>query len=395
MNNQTVLFVDDEQFVLSSLKRLLRNEPYRCLFAGGGKEALDFLEKENVHVTVSDLSMPGMDGLTLLDKVGQKYPDIVRLVLSALTDSDTVLEAINRGQVYRYIAKPWNKDELKVNIRQALEIFDLQEEKRDLLRKIEEHNKLLEKMVEKRTSQLLAIQSKAEIGKYASQIVHNLNNPLQAIYNALDLADFVISDKNPDLKKLNKYLKVINSNAENLKEIISGILIHARNDRINSSEQIDINKIVKKQLSFFNLDIAYKTEIEKEVALSDTLPCIFGNPIHIKQIIDNLIKNAIDAMQHSAKKTLMIKTRFEDNNVFMDITDTGEGIAQEDLDRIFSPDFTTKPVGKGTGLGLASVKTMVEGYNGEIQVESKKGQGTTFTIKLPVKKQSHAHCDTN
>ena len=392
MNNQTVLFVDDEQFVLSSLKRLLRSESYRCLFAGGGKEALDCLEKEDVHVIVSDLSMPEMDGLALLDKVGQKYPDIVRLVLSGRKDSDTVLEAINRGQVYRYIVKPWNQDELKVNIRQALEIFDLQEEKRDLLRKIEEHNKLLEKRVEKRTSQLLAIQSKAEIGKYASQIVHNLNNPLQAIYNALDLADFVISDKNPDLKKLNKYLKVINSNAENLEEIISGILIHARNDRINSSEQIDINKIVKKQLSFFNLDIAYKTEIEKEVALSDTLPCIFGNPIHIKQIIDNLIKNAIDAMQHSAKKTLMIKTRFEDNNVFMDITDTGEGIAQEDLDRIFSPDYTTKPVGKGTGLGLASVKTMVEGYNGEIQVESKKGQGTTFTIKLPVKKQSHADC---
>jgi len=395
MNSQTVLFVDDEQSVLTSLKRLLWNQPYRCLFVVSGKEALGLLEKEDIHVIVSDLSMPEMGGLALLEEVEQKYPDIVRLVLSARKDSNTVLEAINRGQVYRYITKPWDGDEVKVNIWQALELFNLQEEKRDLVRKLEEHNMLLEKRVEKRTRQLLVIQSKAEIGKYASQLVHNLKSPLQAIYGSLYLADCVISDKTTDFKKLKKFLKIANSSAKNLEEIISGILIHVRSDRINSSEQIDINKILKEQLNFFNLDIDYKTKIEKEVTLSDPLPCIFGNPIHIKQIIDNLIKNAIDAMQHSPRKKLLIKTGLEDSNVFMEITDTGEGIAQEDLDRIFSPDFTTKPVGKGTGLGLASVKAMVEGYSGEIQVESKKGQGTTFTVKLPVRKQSRSHCDIN
>jgi len=395
LNDKTVLFVDDEKFILTSLKRLLRNESYRCLFAGGGKNALDTLEKEEIHIIISDLSMPEMGGLALLEEVEQKYPDIVRLVLSARKDSDTVLEAINRGQVYRYITKPWDEYELKMNIRQALEIIDLQKEKRELLRKIEDHNKSLEKSVEKKTNQLLAIQSKAEIGKYASQIVHNLKNPLQAIYGALDLADFVISDKNPDLKELNEYLKIINSSSKNLEEIISGILIHVRNDRINSSEHIDINKILKQQLDFFNLDIAYKTEIEKEITLSDPLPCIFGNPIHIKQIIDNLIKNAIDAMQHSLRKKLLIKTGHKGSDVFMEISDTGEGIAKEDLDKIFSSDFTTKPIGKGTGLGLASVKTMVEGYSGVIQVESNKDQGTTFTVKLPVREPLRSHCDIN
>ena len=385
MNSKTVLFVDDEQSVLTSLKRLFRDEPYRCLFAGGGKEALGLLEKEGVHVLVADLNMPKMGGFALLEEVERKYPDIVRLVLSTYTDSATVLEAINRGQVYRYIAKPWDGDELKVNIWKALEHFNLQEEKRDLVRKLEEHNKLLEKRVEKRTRQLLAIQSKAEIGKYVSQLVHNLKSPLQAIYGSLYLADCVISDKTTDFKELNKYLKIANSSVKNLEEIIAGILTHMRNDRLNSSEQVNLNKILQEQLIFFNLDTAYKTEIEKEITLSDILPCILGNPIHLKQIIDNLIKNAIDAMQYSPRKKLMIKTWFEDNNVFMAITDTGEGIAEEDLDRIFLPDFTTKPVGKGTGLGLASVKTMVEGYSGEIQVESNKEQGTTFTIKLPVK----------
>lgn len=381
----TVLFVDDERPILNSLKRLLRREQYRCLFAESGREALSLLAEEDVHVIVSDISMPVMDGLALLGEVEQKYPDIIRLVLSIHTDSNTVLEAVNNGQVYRYILKPWDCDELKVNIKQALEIFKLQEEKRNLLSKLEEHNNLLEKRVEKRTRQLLAIQSKAEIGKYASQIIHNLKNPLQAISGALGLAQLVISDKTVELEKLKKYLDIIGTSAKSLEEIIAGILIHVRDDSINSSQQIDINKILQKQLNFFNFDIVYKTEIEKEIVLADNLPCIMGDPSHVKQIIDNLITNAIDAMQHSPKKKLLIKTWLENSNVAIMITDNGEGIAQEDLGKIFSPDFTTKPVGKGTGLGLASVKTMVEGYSGEIQIESEKGQGTTLTVKLPAR----------
>ncbi len=102
MNNKTVLFVDDEQFVLTSLKRLLWNKPYRCLFAVSGKEALGLLEKEDVHVIVSDLSMPEMGGLALLEEVEQKYPDIVRLVLSVHKNSNAVLAAINRGRVSLY-----------------------------------------------------------------------------------------------------------------------------------------------------------------------------------------------------------------------------------------------------------------------------------------------------
>lgn len=124
--------------------------------------------------------------------------------------------------------------------------------------------------------------------------------------------------------------------------------------------------------------------MEKHVDLSDNLPQISGNAIQIKQLIDNLVKNAIDAMEHSPGKHLTVQTHLEDETVAIRISDTGEGIAQENLARIFFPDFTTKPIGKGTGLGLASVKSMVEAYSGEIQVESKNGEGTTFIVKIPV-----------
>ena len=384
MQDRSVLFVDDEANILNSLRRLLRSEAYQSLFARSGKEALHFLESESIHVIIADLGMPDMDGLALLKQVEQKYPDTIRLVLSGLHDSDSILDAINRGNVYRYILKPWDDMELKLIVRQAIDLFSLQQERRDLLKELEEHNRLLEKRVEERTRQLLAIEREAEIGKYASQIVHNLNNPLQGIHGGLDIADLMMSDDNPDLKKLRKCLHTAKASALDLKEIIAGILIHARKKDLHGTEQTDINEILKRELDFFKLDPVYKYKVEKHVDLSDNLPQISGNPIQIKQLIDNLVKNAIDAMENSPEKRLTVETHPEEKAVVIRISDTGEGIAEEDLGKIFSPDFTTKPIGKGTGLGLASVKTMVEAYSGDIQVESRKGEGTTFTVRMPV-----------
>ncbi len=382
---RTVLFVDDEQQILSSLKRMLRREPCDVLFAQSAQEALDLLETDSVDVIVTDLRMPEMDGFELLKKVEQKYPDIVRMVLSAHEDSQSVLNAINRGNVYRYIVKPADNMELKLIVRQAIDLFNIQEERRNLLRQLEEHNRLLERRVEERTSQLLAIQSQAEIGKYASQIVHNMNNCLLVMHGRLHLADLELSHGNPDLIKLEKDFQSIKSAVADLEKIVAAILIHARDNTRCGTEEIEINEVIKRELDFFEADPVYKYQISKQINLSDNLPPIRGDAIQIKQIADNLIKNAMDAMENSPEKELVVETFSDDNTVGIRISDTGEGIAEEDLARIFSPDFTTKPIGKGTGLGLASVKTMVDAYSGDILVESIIGEGTTFTVKLPAR----------
>jgi len=384
MKSRTVLFVDDEIEILNSLKRLLRAEPYQSFFAESGQEALGILEREAIHVIVTDLGMPEMDGLTLLKQVQERYPDIIRLVLSAHGDRDSILNAINRGNVYRYIYKPWDNVELKLTIKQAIDQFNLQQERRDLLKKLEEYNRLLEKRVEDRTKQLLAIEKQAEIGKQASQIVHNLNSPLQAVRGGLDLANLVLSHENPDLKKVIDYLHIIDSSTSDLGKIVAGILTHVRDRTLFINEQIDFNEIIKGELELLKLNPTYKHQIEKKVDLSDNLPRILANPIHIKQIVDNLLNNAIDAMEHSPEKRLTVETCLEDKAVLIRISDTGDGIAEEDIPKIYFPDFTTKPIGKGTGLGLASVKTMVDAYSGDIQVKSRKGEGTTFIFRIPV-----------
>ena len=380
----TVLFVDDEEKVLKALRRLFRHEPYHIFFVSGGSAALDILNAENISVVITDLSMPGMDGFTLLNRIKAEYPDIIRMVMSGRSDTDTILNAINQGNLYRYIVKPFNEAELKITIKQAVELFNLQQDKRSLMQKLEEHNNLLEERVEKRTKQLLAIEKKAEIGKHASQIVHNMNNPLMAVFGSIGIIELMMENANPDMDKLQNFLGIMKKNAYDLKKIIRSILDYAREGGRSRTEPVNINEIITSSLEFFKFDSTFKDEIKKNISLAGKLPFIKGDSIQIKQIMDNLIKNAIDAMEHSDKKCFGIKTDMENGNIIIKVSDTGEGIAAENLEKIFSSDYTTKPAGKGTGLGLASVKAMINAYSGNITVESEKGNGTLFTVIIPI-----------
>ncbi|MBW7991639.1 MAG: response regulator [Planctomycetes bacterium] len=130
MEKRTVLFVDDEEKMLTSLKRGLLDEPYKTLFANSGKEALEILQRNPVHVIVTDMRMPEMGGLDLLRTVKAEYPNIIRMVLSGYTQVSTLLTAINQGEIFRFITKPWKlEEEFKPAILEALEYYDFQSQR--------------------------------------------------------------------------------------------------------------------------------------------------------------------------------------------------------------------------------------------------------------------------
>lgn len=140
MEDRTVLCVDDEEKLLRSLKRGLMDEPYKSLFANSGKEALDILKENEVHVLVTDMRMPEMGGLELLRIVKKEYPNIIRMVLSGYTQITTLLTAINQGEVYKFITKPWKlEEEFKPSVRQAIEYFDLHVERDRLAEELEQY----------------------------------------------------------------------------------------------------------------------------------------------------------------------------------------------------------------------------------------------------------------
>ena len=160
-DQRTVLFVDDEVNILKALQRLLRQEDMNVLCASQGQEALEILSKTKTQVVVTDQRMPEMSGVDLLSAVRERHPDIVRMMLTGYTEMNVAVEAINRGEIYRLITKPWNDDELRATIRQAFEQSDLKDEIKRLNHitreqnfKLQDMNRNLEDKVRERTKQL-------------------------------------------------------------------------------------------------------------------------------------------------------------------------------------------------------------------------------------------------
>lgn len=161
MQNHSVLFVDDEVNILKALQRLLRSEPFEVLTASHATEALELIDQRQPQVIVSDQRMPEMSGVDFLASVRDRHSDVVRMMLTGYTDMTIAVEAINRGEIYRLITKPWNDEELKVTLRQAFDHYDLKAEIKRLNQitreqnfKLQDMNKNLEEKVRDRTKQL-------------------------------------------------------------------------------------------------------------------------------------------------------------------------------------------------------------------------------------------------
>lgn len=161
MTEKTLLLVDDEGSILNALKRTLRREGYRLLTANNPLEGMEILEREPVALVLSDHRMPEMTGAEFLQKVKGQFPDVVRIVLSGYAEASAIMDAINKGEIYRFIPKPWDDDELRLVIRQALEHAELQKENERLTEHVKkqneqltEFNQSLEKLVSERTAVL-------------------------------------------------------------------------------------------------------------------------------------------------------------------------------------------------------------------------------------------------
>ncbi len=167
----TVLFVDDEPNILKALERLLRTEEIRTLSASRPGEALDVLAVEPVHAVVSDMRMPEQNGAEFLSRVRAQHPEVVRMMLTGHSDINIAIEAINRGEIFRLVTKPWDDVELRMTIRQALHEYDLHHEIRELHRvthqqnlSLQEMNRTLEEQVRQRTKQLAEKNSELRTG---------------------------------------------------------------------------------------------------------------------------------------------------------------------------------------------------------------------------------------
>jgi PAS domain S-box-containing protein len=254
----------------------------------------------------------------------------------------------------------------------------------------------IEDITEKRSKEALMrrMENLASLTTLAAGVAHEIKNPLgslsihiQLIQKATNVNKTAYFEgHSPDhsnetvryFKLLDKYLAVVNEEIDRLNHIVVDFLFAVRPMDMDLREG-DINKIIRELISFIGVELE-QTHIASELRLAKGLPAIKFDERHIKQVLLNLIKNAIAAMSEGGVLTVI--TEATDTEVFIRISDTGVGIPEENLSKIFEPYFTTKAT--GSGLGLTLVFKIIREHQGEITVKSRPNQGTCFTISLPI-----------
>jgi len=384
----TVLFVDDEENVLNSVKRILRREPYQVITQSSASQGLELIKSQPIQMIVSDQRMPEMNGIEFLEKARQLSPDSIRIMLTGYSDLKTAEQAINRVEIYRFLAKPWNDEDLKATIRQGLLNWQLKSANQTMLevidqqnQELQEFNQELERKVEERTQQLKEIQAHliqsekiATVGLLAGGIAHEINNPLGAILALTQLLLMDIKD-NPALAD---DLHKIEEAVLQCKKITTSLLNFSRKPDSQKLELIHFPTVVENSLGLIGY-IFRNARIEIVQDYDPDLPLLQGNPGLMLQVMINLLTNAQQAMKNGGRITISGKKNGDDGLV-VEVQDEGEGIPDAIQSKIFDPFFTTKEPGKGTGLGLFIANGIVREHGGRMEFKSEAGKGTVMRL---------------
>ena len=247
---------------------------------------------------------------------------------------------------------------------------------RDSQRQLEKLLSVLDEL-SRTQAQLLHSEKLASLGVLAGGVAHEINNPLMVILGRTEL--MLMDDGVPS--EITRNLETIRVETERIAEIVHGLLMFSRKSRQEKIETVDVNEVLERTLMLSEHQLAVgNVRVIKE--FDPKLPPIQANPGQLQQVFMNLIINAHHAMPEGGELTVRTGP-VPQRRLFIEIEDTGCGIAQEDLNRIWDPFFTTKEEGKGTGLGLSVSRNITENHGGMIGVESTVGVGTLFRVVLP------------
>jgi signal transduction histidine kinase len=231
-------------------------------------------------------------------------------------------------------------------------------------------------------NRLLLSDKMASIGLLTAGIAHEINNPLFVITGYLDVLNETLQQETFSKDEISEIAEKLNTASQSIVKLVSGIKTYARIEEAQPTP-IDLNSAIQGSLNL--VSFLYKQEdIDLQNNLSAGSPMVLGNIGKLQQVLMNLFSNAKDAMESSDTKVIIVETHEEAKTVVIEVADTGCGIGPANIDRVFTRAYTTKPVGKGSGMGLDLVRKIVKEMGGSIGVESEVGRGTTFRIVFPL-----------
>jgi signal transduction histidine kinase len=416
-----ILIVDDNSINRQLLKHILADHYHPLDEAEDGQECLDKIKQHTYELVLLDLNMPNKSGSDVLQELQtlalDQTPTVI--VISADNKPETISHSLQLGAA-DYITPPYSREELLARVKNHL---TLRNREQDLEERVQARTRELEltnKRLRKTQQQLAQAEKMASLGELAAGVAHEINNPIAYINaNLGSLRDYVndlikllgcyqqaeafIEDDStrrqltdiqqsidlPFLKDdIQQLIQDSLSGSERVQQIVSDLKVFSQPQQ-SEWQQLRIDECIHSVLNIITNEIKYKAEVSLELAETPPIDCIITQ---IYQVMTNILVNAAQAIEKHGQITITTENaaqcpfdqKLPAPGILINVQDSGSGMSKAVQKKIFNPFFTTKPPGQGTGLGLSVTYGIIGAHQGGIDVESKPGQGTRFTLYLPL-----------
>jgi len=370
MMDNTILLVDDEEDIRFVLDVTLSDSGYRVFTATNGEEGLDIFRRENPPIVLTDIKMPGMDGIELLRRIKRENPETEVIMITGHGDMDLAIKSLQH-EATDFITKPINDAVLEIALKRA-------NEKIVVRQKLQEYTASLERLVREKTELQDHLSS---LGLMIGSISHGIKGLLTGLDGGMYLLDRGF--KKEDQDQIKEGWEIVRLMIGRIRKMVLDILFYAK-DRDLKWERIDALSFAREVARAFGAKIqsqaiAFSCEFEETLGEFE----VDAGMIH--SVLINILDNAVDACTRDSGKAshrIAFSARQTDDHVLFDVEDDGIGMDADTRDKIFSLFFSTKG-NRGTGLGLFVSNKIIEQHGGAITVKSTPGRGSKFSIRIP------------
>ena len=358
-----ILLVEDnsgDRRLISEMLAEASNVTFDVKYADRLQAAMEYLDQNRVEVILLDLGLPDSQGLETLKRVYAQVSELPIVVLTGLNDEMIGVQAVNEGAQDYLIKGQVDTHLLRRTIRYAIERKQAEERERRLQLQLDLSNRL------------------ASLGLMVEGIAHEINNPLTG---AIGFAQMLAIEDIPE--SIREGIKMISDNAQRVADIMKNLTTFARQQKLERT-YVNVNDIVRDTLNM-RANPLEVSNIMVTTQLDPALPSTMADATLLQQAFLNLVINAETEMKLAhGKGSLLIKTALISNTIQVSFTDNGPGIPEANLVHLFDPFFSTRRIGQGRGLGLSVCYGIITAHNGQIYAKNQLGEGSIFTVELPV-----------
>jgi signal transduction histidine kinase len=375
-----LLLVDDEPGILKVLGISLADRGYRVLTAENGEGALRVFHEARPEIILTDIKMPGMDGIELLKRIKEESPNTEVIMITGHGEMELAIQSL-KYDASDFITKPIDDEALEIALRRALE-------KLSYKKKLKEYTENLENLVEEKSRKLVEAERLAAVGQTVAGLAHAIKNITSGLTGGM-----YVLEKGIDLENrtyLSQGWQMIKGNVQKIKGMAVDLLNYAK-EREPEYQLCDPN-LPAREVYDLMFSRGAEMGVALKIALAQSLPQAWFDREGIHRVLLNLGTNAVDACTDisCASRTCEVLLRTlkpQGWAVEYQVTDNGCGMDEETRKKVFQIFFSTKG-SRGTGLGLMIAKKIVDEHGGLIDLSSEKDSGTVFRVRLPEKKPS-------